>query len=72
MSVVTYEAVLEDGQIKLPAGVQLPNQGKVFIVVPSAEQDSRSARIASPRLVRREDAQAFRMEVSEDPTDARL
>ncbi len=72
MSVVTYEAELEDGTIKLPAGVRLPRQGKVYVVVPDGEQSAHAVRIVSPRLARREDAQAFRMEVVEEPSDAGL
>ena len=72
MHVVTYEAILRDGRIELPAGVRLPDHGKVYVVVPREDPSERPPRIASPRLVRREDAQAFRMEVSEDPTDARI
>lgn len=34
MSVISYEAVVEAGQIRLPAGVVLPDQTTVYIVVP--------------------------------------
>lgn len=35
MNVVTYEAVVEAGQIRLPAGVALRDKTTVYVVVPS-------------------------------------
>jgi hypothetical protein len=71
MAVVTYEAVVEDGQVRLPTEVRLPNHAKVYVVVPEETATALPA-IWSPRLVRAEDAAAFRMAVSEEAPDARL
>ena len=35
MSVTTYEAVVHEGQIRLPAGVLLDDETTVYVVVPS-------------------------------------
>ena len=34
----TYQAVVENGQIKLPEGVQLPEKQLVYVVVPEQVQ----------------------------------
>ena len=49
MKTITYEAIVENGQIKLPAAVHLPDHTKVFVVVPGVEVIPAS-RINSPRL----------------------
>ena len=37
MRVATYEAVMENGQIRLPMDLHLPENAKVFVVVPGVE-----------------------------------
>jgi hypothetical protein len=37
MRVATCEGFVEDGQIKLPAGVHLPEGTKVYVVVPDVD-----------------------------------
>ncbi len=69
MAVVAYEAIVENGQIRLAAPVQIPNHTRVFVVVPEGAT-APSAGIWSPRLVHAEDAQAFRMEVRPETPDA--
>ena len=71
MAVVAYEAIVENGQIRLTTPVQLPNQTKVYVIVPEGTA-SPSAAIWGPRLVHAEDAQAFRMEVHPETPDAAL
>lgn len=72
MSVVTYEGIVEQGSIRLTPEARLPEKAKVFVVVPDSPSDAlpQLAHIYSPRLVNREDAQAFIMEVIEEDTDA--
>jgi hypothetical protein len=41
MKTVTYEATVENGQIKLPDTVHLPEHAKVFVVVPLTEEQQR-------------------------------
>lgn len=69
MSVTTIEACVENGQIRLPPSVRLPEKAKVYVVVPDAEVTT-VARIASPRLARPEQAAEFKKEVVEEGRDA--
>jgi hypothetical protein len=66
MKVTTYEGVVENGCIHLPAEADVPDQSKVYVVVPGSELP-RTARIWSPRLADPEQAKDFvKMVVSED------
>jgi len=56
MKTVTYEATVENGQIRLPLTVHLPEHTKVYVVVPG---------LAHP-----EDAAFFTMKVIEESGDA--
>ncbi len=69
MSVMTLEAVVEHGLIRLPDNVRLPDQTKVYVVVPGLEVEQ-VVRIASPRLARPEQAADFVLEVIEANPDA--
>ena len=65
MRTITYEATVENGQIKLPSAVNLPEHTRVLVVVPSTESKTGS-RVLSPRLVHPEDASDFAIEVIEE------
>lgn len=65
-----FQGRVENGQIKLPAGVQLPENAVVYVVIP--ETGRPPAYVGSPRLVHPEQAADFSMEVVEGPCDARL
>jgi hypothetical protein len=70
MNIVTYEGVVENGQVRLPAEAKLPENAKVYVVVPEPEAP-RVVRIASPRVAHREDAAEFiKMEVLREGDDA--
>lgn len=71
MKVTTYEATVENGQIKLSETVNLPEHARVYVVVPGAEATS-PIRIRSPRLAQLGSAADFIMEVTEEPKDAGL
>jgi hypothetical protein len=71
MSVTTIEGVVENGQVRLPATVRLPERAKVYVVVPDAEVPS-VAYVASPRLVHPEQASDFEKVVVEENGDAGL
>jgi hypothetical protein len=71
MKVATYEATVENGQIRLSEPVRLPEHAKVYVVVPAAEEIQRFY-IASPRLAQPERAVDFVKEVTEDSRDAAL
>ena len=71
MGVTTVEGVVENGQIRLPAAVRLPERTKVYVVIPDVEVQT-VAYIGSPRLVHPEQAVDFIKEVIEEPSDGDL
>lgn len=71
MRVTTVEGVVENGQVRLPAGVRLPEKAKVYVVVPDIEVPS-APYIGSPRLVHPGQAADFEKEVVEEGCDASL
>ena len=73
MAVTTYEGVVEKGKIRLKAGVKLPENATVYVIVPDVKTDKkRTVQILSPRLIHRRDAARFRMAVTEEKPNARL
>jgi hypothetical protein len=71
MRVTTYEGTVEDGQVKLPEAVRLPERARVFVVVPGVEEGP-EFHVGSPRLARSWQAADFSKEVAEEPRDAGL
>ena len=69
MKVTTFEGIIENGQVRLPADVRLPEKSKVYVVVPDMEAQ-RIPYIGSPRLAHPEQAKDFQMQVIEETTDA--
>ena len=69
MTITTYEGVVEKGKIRLKMGVHLPDNTRVYVVVPDM-QTKKTARITSPRLVDRKKVADFKMEISEDNSNA--
>lgn len=67
----TYEAVIENGQVRLPYNVRLPEMAKVYVVVPDVAGVS-VARIVSPRLAHPEQADYFVKEVIEESPNAEI
>jgi hypothetical protein len=65
MSVTAIEGVVEDGLIRLPNSVQLPEHTKVYVVVPDSNLPP-TIRINSPRFVHPEQASDFTKEVVEE------
>lgn len=49
MSVTTFEATVDQGQIKLKNGIRLPDNIKVYVIVPDLQISSRP-KLFSPRL----------------------
>jgi len=62
MSVVTIEAVVEDSLIRLPSTVRLPDQTKVYVVIPGIDV-AHVVRIASPRFQQIHEATDFTLEI---------
>jgi predicted DNA-binding antitoxin AbrB/MazE fold protein len=71
MRVATYEATVENGQIKMSQPVRLPEHARVYVVVPGVEESPRLA-VRSPRLARPEQMQELVKEVIEDGSNAGL
>jgi hypothetical protein len=71
MGVTTIEGVVENGQIRLPATVHLPERTKVYVIIPDVEVQG-VAYMGSPRLVHPEQAADFTKEVLEEPSDGDL
>jgi len=71
MKVTTFEGIIENGQIRLPANVHLPEKAKVYVVVPDIEM-AQIAYINSPRLAHPEQAEDFKKEVFEEVSDASI
>ncbi len=70
MGIATYEGVVQYGQIRLRKNVRLPEQTKVYVLVP--EQETKQVRVVSPRLVHPEQAADFRKEMIEVGSDAEV
>ena len=60
MGVVTLEGIVEHGQIRLKTSIRLPENTKVYVVVPDIQVE-RHARVFSPRLAHPEQAVDFEM-----------
>jgi len=71
VSIVTLEGIVEHGQIRLKSDVHLPDNTKVYIVVPGMQVEE-IAYVVSPRLAHREQAADFKLEVIEESTDASI
>jgi hypothetical protein len=70
MKVVSFEGLVENGCIHVPAGVLVPENTKVYVVVPGLYEDEvqRAVHIPRPRLLQPEHANTFVKEGA-DPED---
>ena len=65
MTIATYEGVVEKGKIRLKSGVKLPENAKVYVIVPELQtQTGNTTRVSTPRLSHRTQARDFKMKVS--------
>ncbi len=71
MAVTTIEAVVENGQIRLPSSVRLPEKAKVYVLIPDVSVSPVSY-VGSPRLIHPEQAADFQKEVVEESSDLYL
>lgn len=71
MKGATYEGIVENGNVRLPDGIHLPEMTRVFVVVPDTDSQ-RIAHLRSPRLAHPEQAIDFKKEVVEERSDAGL
>jgi hypothetical protein len=71
MSVLAVEGVVENGQIRLETELNLPDNPKVYVIVPGIASGQK-AHIVSPRLVHPEQIRDFTIEITEEPVNASL
>jgi len=71
VSLSAIEGIVQNGQIRLLGNVMLPENAKVYVVVPSVEAAT-PAHIFSPRLAHPEQASDFAKEVVELSPDATI
>lgn len=69
MKVATFEAIVENGQIRLTDSVRLPEKARVYVVIPGMPS---AAYVGSPRLAHPEQAVDFEKEVLEEDLNAGL
>jgi hypothetical protein len=69
MSVLTLEGIVEDGRIRLIENVRLPEDARVYVVVPELQVESR-LQVLTPHLARPEQAGDFTLEVRAEAEDA--
>ena len=67
----TYEGIMKNGRVKLPPGAQIPNETRVYVVVPELETIPLPY-VASPKLANPEQAQDFEKRIVDDITDANV
>jgi hypothetical protein len=67
----TYEGIIENGRVKLPSNVGIPENTRVYVLVPDTENLSAPS-VASPHLGNREQVKDFEKRIIEDTTDANV
>jgi len=67
----TYEGIIENGHVKLPLNVGIPEKTRVYVLVPDTENLS-APHVASPQLANPEQVKDFDKRVIEDTTDANV
>jgi hypothetical protein len=53
MSVTTYQGTVENGRVRLAEGVRLPENTRVYVVVPDAESDAGGKKFDLAEMVSR-------------------
>ena len=71
MSVTALEGIVIEGQIHLATPLRVPDNTKVYVIIPEVAT-APVPRIVSPRLLHLEEIADFRKEVIEEPLDANL
>lgn len=71
MGVMALEGIVDHGTIRLMSSVHLPDNTKVYVIVPEIHVE-RATRVSSPHLAHPEQAEDFRMEIVAETPDAGL
>jgi hypothetical protein len=53
MSVTTYQGTVENGQVKLTGNIRLPENAKVYVIVPDAESNAGAKKFDLAEMVSR-------------------
>ena len=53
MPVATFQGTIENGQVRLPANVNLPEKAKVYVVVPDLEQNATGKKFDLAEMISR-------------------
>ncbi|MCB8986771.1 MAG: hypothetical protein H6661_03360 [Ardenticatenaceae bacterium] len=69
MQVQAFEGVVENGQIRLKTNVKLPEEMKVYVIIPDFEAQ-KVVHVYSPRLAHPEEAIDLKKEVIEELSNA--
>jgi hypothetical protein len=69
MPPTTFEGTVKNGKIQLPDNLSLPEDTKVYVLVPSVESDARP-RLRSPRLADPQKIVDFQKQVIAGSSDA--
>jgi hypothetical protein len=75
MSISTYEGVVKKGKIHLQAGIELPENAKVYVIVADIDvklSDKKPVQVLSPRLKSRKQAARLKLTVTEEKPNARI
>ncbi|NOH04110.1 MAG: hypothetical protein HND47_20135 [Chloroflexi bacterium] len=73
MTVLTYEGVVEKGRIRLKSGVKLPDNIKVYVVVPDLQPGEKKViQMLTPRLANPKQAADFKMAVTRIKSNAKI
>ncbi len=62
MQISTFEGIVDQGRIRLKANIRLPDNMKVYVIVPEYKVKP-TAHIHTPKLVHNEQVGDFKMEV---------
>jgi hypothetical protein len=67
MAITTYEGVVEKGTIRLKSNVRLPENMRVYVIVPESQaRQEKPPRVLTPRLAHRRQVADFKMKVSQE------
>ncbi len=65
----TYEGIIENGRVRLPPNVGIPEKTRVYVLVTDTENLT-VPYVASPHLANREQVKDFEKRIIEDTIDA--
>jgi hypothetical protein len=68
MNVATFEGFVEQGKIQLKTAIHLPDNTRVYVLIPDFRIEQR-IQVLTPRLLHPEQAEDFEMEIIEGTSD---